>query len=114
MIQSDDNDTVKPVSSGHAKKRRPKMAFKTDYRLMYVKSIASINKNTTRKKCAHLNHLCYCRDNKITIIIKIPAQNLLIRDLVKPVLSGHSKIDKTKVLKTNDRLMKVESTFDLH
>ena len=46
---------------------------------------------------------------------------------VKPVLSGHSKIDKTKVLKTNGRLMKVESiaecspwsiafcnTFDLH
>ena len=28
---------------------------------------------------------------------------------VKPVLSGHSKIDKTKVLKTNDCLMKVES-----
>ena len=44
---------------------------------------------------------------------------------VKPVLSGNSKIDKTKVLKTNDSLMKVESiaecshgafcnTFDLH
>ena len=28
---------------------------------------------------------------------------------VKPVLSGHSKIDKTKVLKTNGSLMKVES-----
>ena len=44
---------------------------------------------------------------------------------VKPDLSGHSKIDKTKVLKTNGGLMKVESiaecvlrafynTFDLH
>ena len=44
---------------------------------------------------------------------------------VKPVLSGYSKIDKTKVLKTNGSLMKVESiaecslgafcnTFDLH
>ena len=44
---------------------------------------------------------------------------------VKPVLSGHSKIDKTKVLKTNGSLMKVEiiaecslgafcNTFDLH
>ena len=44
---------------------------------------------------------------------------------MKPVLSGHSKIDKTKVLKTNGSLMKVESiaecslgafckTFDLH
>ena len=28
---------------------------------------------------------------------------------VKPVLRGQSKIDKTKVLKTNGRLMKVES-----
>ena len=28
---------------------------------------------------------------------------------VKLVLSSHSKIDKTKVLKTNDSLMKVES-----
>ena len=44
---------------------------------------------------------------------------------VKPVLSGLSKIDKIKVLKTNGSLMKVESiaecslgafcnTFDLH
>ena len=44
---------------------------------------------------------------------------------VKPVLSGHSKIDKTKVLKRNGSLMMVESiakcslgafcnTFDLH
>ena len=30
-------------------------------------------------------------------------------DIVKPVLSGHSKIDKTKVLKTNGSSMKVES-----
>ena len=29
--------------------------------------------------------------------------------IVKPVLSGHSKIDKTKTLMTNDSLMKVES-----
>ena len=28
---------------------------------------------------------------------------------LKPVLSGHSKIDKTKVFKTNGSLMKVES-----
>ena len=44
---------------------------------------------------------------------------------VKPVLSGHSKIDKTKVLKTNGGSMKGKSiaegslgavcnTFDLH
>ena len=32
-----------------------------------------------------------------------------IVNTVKPVLSGHSKIDKTKVLKTNNSLMTVES-----
>ena len=47
------------------------------------------------------------------------------RTTVKPVLSDHFKKDKTKVLKTNGSLMKVESivecslgafcnTFDLH
>ena len=43
---------------------------------------------------------------------------------VEPVFSGHSKIDKTKALKTNGSIIKVESiaecylvfcnTFDLH
>ena len=47
------------------------------------------------------------------------------QNTVKPVLSGHSKKDKTQVLKTNGSLVKVESieecslgafcnTFDLH
>ena len=31
------------------------------------------------------------------------------QNAVKPVLSGHSKIDETKVLKTNSSLMKAES-----
>ena len=35
--------TVKPVLSGHSK-RRPKLIFKTDYRLMQVKSIAECSK----------------------------------------------------------------------
>ena len=33
----------------------------------------------------------------------------MIESTVKPVLSGHSKIDKTKILMTNGSLMKVES-----
>ena len=33
----------------------------------------------------------------------------IMLNTVKPVLSGHSNIDKTKVLKTNGSLMKVES-----
>ena len=35
--------TVKPVLSGHSR-RRPKLAFKTDYCLMQVKSIAECSK----------------------------------------------------------------------
>ena len=48
-----------------------------------------------------------------------------IENTVNPVLSGHSKIDKTKILMTNGSFMKVKSiaecslgafcnTFDLH
>ena len=56
---------------------------------------------------------------------KFLALNIRFDYTIKPVLSCHSKIDKTKVLKTNGSLMKVESiaecslgafcdTFDLH
>ena len=34
---------------------------------------------------------------------------ILLGDTVKPVLRGHSKIDKTKVLKTDCSLMQVKS-----
>ena len=37
--------TVKPVLSGHSK-RRPKLVFKTNYRLMQVKSIAECSKGS--------------------------------------------------------------------
>ena len=51
--------------------------------------------------------------------------SLFATSTVKPVLSGHSKIDKTTVIKTNGSIMKVKSiaecsfgalcnTFDLH
>ena len=54
-----------------------------------------------------------------------PKNLLQVETIVKPVLSGHSKIDKTKILKTNGSLMTVDSiaecslgafcnTFDLH
>ena len=45
----------------------------------------------------------------LKIYPKILINALKIRSIVKPVLSGHSKIDKTKILMTNDSLMKVES-----
>ena len=61
-----------------------------------------------------------------SIILQIEDANEKVDlDTVKPVLRGHSKIDKTKILKTNGSLMKVKSiaecflgalcnTFDLH
>ena len=80
--------------------------------------------------------ICYCfvhvfvRNEKISLntqIINSHSTYVLCLNLytVKPVLSDHSKIDKTNVLKTNGSLMKVESiaecslgafcnTFDLH
>ena len=39
-------------------------------------------------------------------------QTLILQVTVKPVLSAHSKKDKTKILKTNGSLMKVESTAE--
>ena len=59
--------------------------------------------------------------------LQFPSSSLerIKHTIAKPVLSGHSKIDKTKVSKTNGSLMKVKSiaecslgafcnTFDLH
>ena len=52
---SDNLATVRPVLSGHSK-RRPKMVFKPDYRLMQIKSIAECSKiafcNTFHLHCA--------------------------------------------------------------
>ena len=57
--------------------------------------------------------------------VYLVVRTLINKLTVKPVLRGHSKIDKTKIFKTNGSLMKVESiaecslgafcnTFDLH
>ena len=61
----------------------------------------------------------------ITTILLMSAFMISLVLTIKPVLSGHSKVDKTKILKINGSLMKVESiaecslgafcnTFDLH
>ena len=64
---------------------------------------------------------------KFILLIKVNMPTLvgILTFTVKPVLSGHSKIDKTKILMTDDSLMKVErmqnaplralyNAFDLH
>ena len=60
------------------------------------------------------------------MIFNVEVAFLRVSYTVKPVLTGHSKIDKTKILMTNGSLIKVESiaecsplsilcnTFDLH
>ena len=48
----------------------------------------------------------------ISLMLEINITNCVAKcciNTVKPVLSGHSKIDKTKILMTNGSLMKVES-----
>ena len=49
-----------------------------------------------------------CSDKTFRFIF-LPKPRNTDHNTVKPVLSGHSKIDKTKVLLTNGSLMKVES-----
>ena len=42
-------------------------------------------------------------------IDRLHFDHFYVKNTVKPALSGHSKIDKTKILMTDDSLMKVES-----
>ena len=49
------------------------------------------------------------RENEMPKVSYLMPFKKVYLNTVKPVLSGHSKIDKTKVLKTNGSLMKVES-----
>ena len=66
----------------------------------------------------------YTVNSEIFAIILFSRIALKDMYIVKPVLGGHSKIDKTKILMQNGSLMKVESilqnagafcnTFDLH
>ena len=75
----------------------------------------------------YTNQLCLFLNNSYFKWLRCSCPEFKVSYTVKPVLSGHSKIDKTKVLKTNGSLMKVESiaecffgagafcnTFDLH
>ena len=45
----------------------------------------------------------------LLIKVKMPTSVGILTFTVKPVLRGHSKIDKTKILMTDGSLMKVES-----
>ena len=54
----------------------------------------------TNKKITHMNILYHCQSYDIS-------WNKIKICTVKPVLSGHSKTDKTKILMTNGSLMKV-------
>ena len=57
---------------------------------------------------------------QIRMCVQLDAASIGFSVTAKPVLYGHSKIDKKPILMTNGSLMKVESiaeccnTFDLH
>ena len=71
MVAASRRHTVKPVLSGHSK-RRLKLVFKTDYRLMPVKSIAECSKGSI---------LQYFRPSL--------SYSLTLRPLFRLFLSGH-------------------------
>ena len=51
------------------------------------------------------------------MLVSLVCQNqimAMVQNTVKPVLSGHSKIDKTKILMTNGSLRKVESILQYY
>ena len=66
-----------------------------------ITATKSRNKTERRKE-----HILTVRCVKVSFSIKIVTKR---SDTVQPVVSGHSIIDTTKVLKTNGSLMKVES-----
>ena len=57
------------------------------------------------------DELDFFADNRISIhpLPSSPSSHPHPKLFLKPVLRGHSKIDKTKILMTNGSLMKVES-----
>ena len=61
------------------------------------------------RKIMKLEHPSYLLLLFFLHLVLMLGSELLIFRYIKPVLSGHSKLDKTKVLKTNSSLMKVES-----
>ena len=53
------------------------------------------------------NHILYFH---VIHLLRLHLRHKLVnRNTVKPVLRGHSKLDKTKILMTNGNLMKVKS-----
>ena len=88
--------TVKPVLSGHSK-RRPKWGFKTDYRLMQVKSIAECSKLSFVFKIFVLSISERAFKTVFTIDRYLSCQNILMRNLfISAALLLHLE-DKLKV-----------------
>ena len=59
------------------------------------------------QKAKALVSLCICAASPKPSLFDNVISIKILLCTVKPVLSGHTKIDKTKVLKTNGSLMKV-------
>ena len=108
--------TIKPVLSGHSQKDQ-KLVFKTDYRLMQVKSIAKCSKGSISAILLTFIKLPFSIK---TFVFSILEWLLKTGFTVKPVLSSHSQKDQKWVFKTDYGLMQVKSiglfcnTFELY
>ena len=105
------DSTVKPVLSGHSKISKMKIVM-TNGSLMKVESIAecspwsilqyfwpALSDNRSSKPIL----VFFLSDHLRQVLLYIDYMNT-----VKPVLSSHSKLNKIKIVMTNDSLMKVE------
>ena len=115
------------IASGKGLKTRILSWIKSHGMLMYVYLNSFTGSlGSYRKLIFHFNPPTHRGTGDIHVATRLmPVHPSMKACTVKPVLSGHSKIDKTKVLKTNGSLMKVEciaecslgafcNTFDLH
>ena len=80
---------------------------------MFITDIVYLVWVPTRESIPHIwsDHGLACSGiNMSTVIYEVPSE--ISKSTVKPVLSGHSKIDKTQILITNGSFMKVESSAE--
>ena len=90
------------------------MTIAVDFGHKATKQTNKQTKSILEKLCFGGYFLLHFNISRINTV----SESFKARKTVKPVLSGHSKIDKIKVLKTDSCLVQVKSafcnTFDLH
>ena len=81
------------------------MYYSTAVRVMSLLRCTDMDiRKHIRRRCVYINSKC-CGDEPVTLKSVL----FILCNTIKPVLSFHSKIDKTMIIMTNSSLMKVES-----